>query len=51
MSLVKDITSLKHLSLVDLSYNKIIEFDKIKPLQNLKKLKVLSLEGNPLAKK
>lgn len=42
--------SLRNLTLLDLSFNKIIDFDKLAPLQISKKLSILSLEGNIIAK-
>jgi Leucine-rich repeat (LRR) protein len=37
---------LKNIQLLDLSHNKLIELEKLIPLQNLKKLTILSLQGN-----
>lgn len=50
LSQVKELTSLKRLSLLDLSFNKIIDFEKVTALQSLKKIKVLCLNGNLLEK-
>lgn len=46
---MKDLEQLKKLTLLDLSKNKLINFDKVKCITDLSKLKVLSLKDNPLS--
>lgn len=50
LSIVKELGQLKNLNLLDISSNKISEFDKLIPLQNLKKMTILSLKGNFITK-
>lgn len=50
LSQLKEVGTLKNLQLLDLSHNKIIDYDKVAPLSSLKKLAVLSLQGNMVAK-
>jgi len=39
------------LEIVDVSYNKILEMDKLQPIKNLHKLRVLCVEGNIMQKR
>lgn len=43
---LKDVSQLKNLTLLDVSYNRLLDFDKLHPLKLLKKLTVLSVQGN-----
>lgn len=48
--MIKEIATLKSLVLLDLSYNKLVDYDRIAPLSSMKKLTVLSLIGNNVTK-
>ena len=39
------------MEIVDVSYNKILEMDKLQPIKNLHKLRVLCVEGNIMQKR
>lgn len=50
-SLLTHFSDMKNLEILDVSYNKLLEIDKLQPLKTLHKLRVLCIEGNMMQRR
>jgi Leucine-rich repeat (LRR) protein len=50
-SLLTPFADIKNLEILDVSFNKILEIEKLQPIKNLHKLRVLCIEGNMIQKR
>ena len=44
-------SDIKNLEILDVSFNKLLEIEKLMPIKNLHKLRVLCIEGNMMQKR